>query len=167
MEKICIGTIVNTHGIKGEVRIRSFSDFDEIRYKKGSSVYVGDEEVPLTVRSFRRHKGFSLVAFEGMNSINDVEKYKTRSVYIDASARDPLPEGEFYYSDLEGLSVFDEDNHLIGRCAAVEPTVGAQNNLRIELTEGRQVLIPFVPAFVREVSREKKKMIIHLMEGLI
>lgn len=169
MKELVIGTIINTHGIKGEVKIRSCSDFDEVRYKKGNTVYLKEENslTELKVRSFRVHKGFPLVSFEGLNSINDVEKYRDCDVVIDADERQPLPEGDYYYSDLEGMDVYDEAGSRIGRCSSVEPTLGAQNNLRITLEDGRQVLIPYVPAFIRSVSIDENRIIVNLMEGLI
>ena len=169
MNELCIGTIVNTHGIRGEVKIRSCSDFDEIRYRKGNAVYIrqNGELRELKVRSFRRHKGFSLVAFEGMDSINDVEQFKELDVFVDADERKPLPEGEYYFSDLEGLDVFSEDGNRIGRCISVEPTLGAQNNLRIRTEEKKEFLVPFVPAFVVSVSKESGTITIRMMQGML
>ena len=83
MAYIRIGKVVNTHGLKGELKISSESDFDDIRYKKGNTVYLRTEEgyVPFEVATFRLHKGFPLVSFKDFQDINLVEKFKNCIVY--------------------------------------------------------------------------------------
>lgn len=169
MEYICIGKIVNTHGIRGELKISSYSDFDSVRYKKGNTVLIFHDGayVPVKVVSFRTHKGFSLVAFEGLQDINLVEQYKNDEVFINEKDRQPLRNGEYYRSDLEGLQVIDEEDHPVGVCLQVEETNGAQNNLRIRKSDGSEVLIPYVKSFIREVSLEQRYIRIHVIEGLL
>ena len=84
MEYICIGKIVNTFGIKGELKIQSYSDFDALRYKKGNTVYVRKDGkyLPFRIASFRSHKGFSLVSFAEHQNINLVEQYKECEIFI-------------------------------------------------------------------------------------
>ena len=76
MKYIRIGKMINTHGIKGEAKIYSYSDFDDERYAKGNTVWMkhGDEMIPLTVKTYRVHKGFLLVSFEELKDINPVEQ---------------------------------------------------------------------------------------------
>lgn len=169
MEYICIGRIVNTFGIRGEMKIQSYSDFDEKRYAKGNTVYIlyQDQYLPFVTASFRRHKGFSLVSFADHQDINLVEQYKECEVYIDKDSRQVLKKGEYYRSDLEGLEVFDEEGNRIGKVSAVEDTLGANTFLRVEREEGNDVLIPYVKAFVKEVQMEEGKIIIHMVEGLL
>ena len=105
MEYICIGKIVNTHGIKGELKISSYSDFDRERYQKGNTVYVRFEGnyLPFTVKTYRTHKGHALVSFENHLDINLVEKYKTCEVYISRVDRKPLQNGKYYRDEIIGL----------------------------------------------------------------
>ena len=74
MEYICIGKIVNTFGIKGELKIRSYSDFDAERYKKGSTVYVlkDGSYLPFVTASYREHKGFPLVSFRDLQGLIEI-----------------------------------------------------------------------------------------------
>ena len=111
MEYIEIGKIVNTHGLKGELKIESWSSFDEIRYAKGNTVFlkIDNKYVPFTVATYRNHKGFPLVSFEGLQDINLVEKYKFHIVYIDKDERNELEEDEFYSDELLDLDVLDDD----------------------------------------------------------
>jgi len=169
MEYICIGKIVNTFGIKGELKIQSYSDFDALRYKKGNTVYVRKDGkyLPFRIASFRSHKGFSLVSFAEHQNINLVEQYKECEIFIEESSRTKLPEGEYYRSELEGLSVYTEDHELIGTVKAVEETNGANNYLRIVTADEKEVLVPYVKAFISSVDPEQKQIIIRKVEGLL
>lgn len=169
MELVCIGKIVNTHGIKGEVKIESYSDFDALRYRKGNTVYIlkDGEYLPLKTASFRVHKGFSLVSFEGLGNINDVECYKQCEVWYEREAREPLKKGEYYRSELISLKVIGTAGEEIGTVTDVEETNGAQNNLRVALKEGGTVLIPYVPQFIADVDTEKGILTVQNTEGLL
>ena len=168
MAYIRIGKVVNTHGLKGELKISSESDFDDIRYKKGNTVYLRTEEgyVPFEVATFRLHKGFPLVSFKDFQDINLVEKFKNCIVYIDEKDRQKLPEGEYYRDQLTGLDAEYEDGEPLGKVISVEETVGAQNNLRIQLKDGREILVPNVKAFVVKVDLDEKKIRIRRIGGL-
>ena len=154
MAYICIGKIINTHGIKGEVKIESYSDFDEERYTKGKQVYICVDEkyLPVTVASYRKHKVFPLVSFVDLQNINFVEQYKGCEIYIDEADR---------------LIVVDEEGITLGKIISVEETLGAQNNLRLQLEDAKEVLIPYIPMIVKNVDLEKKVMTIHRMGGLL
>ncbi len=169
MEYIEIGRAVNTHGLKGELKIESWSDFDEIRYEAGNTVYIEyrDEMIPLTVKTYRSHKGFALVSFEGYQDINLVEKFKGCILLVNAEDRPDLEEGEYYFDELIGFKAVDENGSLIGEVISVEETAGAQNNLRVERSDGTTVLIPNVPAFVTEINDETETITIHVIEGLL
>ena len=169
MAYIEIGRAVNTHGLRGELKIESWSDFDDIRYQPGNTIYlVREGEVnAFTVRSYRPHKGFALVAFEELEDINAAEPFKGYTVYVDEMDRHELPEGEYYYDQLIGLLVQDEDGRHIGEVIAVEETNGAQDNLRVKRENNSDALIPNVPAFVKNVDLDVKVITIHVIEGLL
>ncbi len=169
MKYVCIGKIVNTHGIKGELKIQSYSDFDRERYKKGAKVFVlfEGQYLEMTCNGCRIQKGFTYTSFEGMPDINLVEKYKGSEVYIAEEARRKLGKGEYYRSDLLSLEAVDEQGKHIGTIAGVEETNSRQNHLRIVKDDGTEILIPYVPAFIANVSLEEKKVTIRVIEGLL
>ena len=169
MEYIEIGKIVNTHGLKGELKIESWSSFDEIRYAKGNTVFlkIDNKYVPFTVATYRSHKGFPLVSFEGLQDINLVEKYKFHIVYIDKDERDELEDDEFYSDELLDLDVLDDDSNKIGTVIAVEFTNGAQDNLRVRTSGGKEFLVPYVDEFILDVNLDENYIQIHLMDGLL
>lgn len=164
---IHIGRIVNTHGIKGEIKIQSYSDFDAERYQKGNTVYILSENsyIPMQVETFRMHKDMPLVSFQNYQNINLIEKYKNCNVYILEEDRKPLKNG-FYRDQLKDLIVEDENGNVIGRSMFIEETKGAQNNLRIQ-TETQEFLIPFIDEFIKNVDLKEKKIIVHMEEGLL
>jgi 16S rRNA processing protein RimM len=162
MEKILIGKLVNTHGLRGEVKIMSESDFKDERFKKGSKLFLGELEV--TVKSHRTHKNFDLVVFEEFNNINLVEKYKGTEIFVDKSLLSELEEDEFYYHELEGLEAFDGDE-LIGTIVEVRDM--PSSTMLIVKMKTKRVYIPFVDEFIGEVDLEAGTIQINVIEGLL
>ena len=113
-----VGQIVNTHGIKGEVKVKSNSDFTETRFQPGEQLLVkhNNTEIVYTVDSYRIHKGFHMLKFERINNINDIEHLKGDYIYQERDHQDiELGEHEYYYSDIIGCTVFKDDDTPIGR----------------------------------------------------
>lgn len=169
MNYICIGKIVNTHGIKGEVKIQSYSDFDSERYKKGNTVYINYENqyLPFIVKTFRVHKGHSLVSFDEYSNINDVEKYKGHMIYISEEERKPLKNGQYYRNQIIGLNAKDTNGHLLGKVISIEETTGAQNNIRIKTETMEEFLVPYIPEFIQSVDLDNQVIVIAMQEGLL
>lgn len=166
MEFVEIGKILNTFGIKGELKVASNSDFVEERYKKGSLVYVGEQHIPFKVKSLRTHKGFLLVLFEDNEDINLVEKYKNMFIYKSKDDIKPLKDGEYYFSDLRDLDVY-VDNKYVGKVLKVEEGISS-NNLRIlKQEDNKEYLVPFLPVFIKNVDLDNKRIDIVYMEGLL
>lgn len=167
--KIAIGKIINTHGLKGEVKIESWSDFDDIRYRKGKHLVLslGDVQMPVTVRSYRKHKGFPLVSFEELADLTAVEPYRNFEVLMDERDRHELAQGRFYVDEIIGMTVQDESGTLIGTVVSVEKVSEKQNNFRIRREDGKEILIPNVPSFVRSISKDTGMITVHVIEGLL
>ena len=166
MDYVRIGKIINTHGIKGDLKIASYSDFESERFKVGSKVYLGEEYLEMKVKSFRSHQGFLLVCFEGYEDINLVEKFKNFIVYKSKSDIKPLKEGEYYFSDLRDLDVYI-DNQLVGKVLRVEEGL-RNNNLRILKNEDKkEYLVPFLKPFYESVDLENKRIDLVKMDGLL
>ena len=165
MEYILIGKVVNTFGIKGELKVYPYTDFVEDRFKKGTKVYLGEEHLPFVVKSYREHKGMLLVLFEAHEDINLVEKYKEFEIYKAEEDIQPAKDG-YYFRDLKDLNVYVNDE-LIGKVLKVEEGITA-NNLRILKNEDqKEYLVPFLPVFVENVDLLNKRIDIVRMEGLL
>ena len=162
-----VGQIVNTHGIKGEVKVKSNSDFTETRFQPGEVLTVkhNNNEIQLTVTSYRVHKGFHMLKFKDINNINEVEQYKGDFLYQERDHEDiELAENEFYYSDIIGCTVFDDEETPIGRVINIFET-GAND---VWVVKGdKEYLIPYIADVVKVIDIENKTIHITPMEGLL
>ncbi|WP_414046617.1 ribosome maturation factor RimM [Macrococcus equi] len=164
--KVNVGKIVNMHGVKGEVKILSASDFAEERFQPGKTLLIPfkEETIELVIKSYRVHKNFHMVAFEGINNINDVEQYKGLDVFQEVDTTElPLEENEYYYSDIIGCEVYN-DGQSIGKVTEIFET-GA-NDVWVVKGE-KEHLIPYIEDVVKEIDIDNKKIVIEAMEGLL
>lgn len=171
MDKLIVGKIVNTHGIKGEVRVISSTDFPEKRYKTGSSLIIqhdhSSEEINVIVAGHRSHKQFDLLKFEGFDSINDVEQFKGATLYVAKEELDDLDEHEYYYYEIIGCDVLTEEGEKLGTVKEIFQT-GANDVWVVRRHGGgKDILIPYIEDVVKEIDVENKEIRIHLMEGLV
>ncbi|WP_042471870.1 ribosome maturation factor RimM [Bacillus ndiopicus] len=171
MEWFNVGRIVNTHGIRGEVRVISTTDFEDTRFAIGSklAVFKKDEKRPIwvIVESARRHKNFILLTFEGMNNINLVEPFKEGLLKVtkDQLADDELEENEYYYFEIKDCEVFSEEGEKIGVITDILET-GANDVWEVKGPK-KTHYIPYIEDVVKEIDVDNKKIIIHVMEGLL
>lgn len=165
-----VGKLVNTQGVRGEVRIISETDFPEERYRKGQVLYLFHPSFPqpklLTVASSRSHKNFYILSFEGITSINEVEKFKGGVLKVGAEDRGELDEGEFYFQDIIGCEVFTDEGERLGVVKEIlQP--GANDVWVVKPDKGRDILLPYIEPVVREINVADKRITVHLLPGLI
>lgn len=164
-----VGKIVNTHGLRGEVRVLSSTDFPEERFVKGEKVtaFMPDkkEQVTFTIKVARQHKQFYLLTFEGYEDINLVEKYKGADLKISEDQLFELDENEFYYYEIIGCKVFKDEGTLIGTVIEIL-TPGANDVWVVKTPQNKEVLIPYIESVVKIINIEEKKIVIEEMEGL-
>lgn len=156
-----VGKIINTHGIKGDLKIDSYSNLD--RFKKGNYIYIGEEKEKFEIFTNRTSKGFEYISLKGYLDINLVLKYKGKLVYIDETQLGDLEEDEYFYHDLIGLEVYNEDNLYRGIVVGIRE-LPQGDLLEVEKKDSKIALIPFRKEFVLDVN---EKIIIHEIEGLI
>ncbi|KAA8370614.1 ribosome maturation factor RimM [Leuconostoc carnosum] len=163
-----VGTIVNTHGIRGEVKIMAITDFPEKRFKKGVELQIETKQglVPMTVQSSRLHKNMWLVLFEGITNINEIEKYKTDDIYVASDERQELEDDEYYYDEIIDSRVVDLTGNVIGIVSEIM-TTGA-NDVWVVKREGQpDALIPMIDDVVKSVDVDNKLITIDALEGLL
>ncbi|MBR7879972.1 MULTISPECIES: ribosome maturation factor RimM [Bacillus amyloliquefaciens group] len=165
-----VGKIVNTHGIKGEVRVISKTDFAEERYKPGNTLYLfaegAAEPIKVTVSAHRLHKQFHLLQFKEMPSLNEVEHLRNMVIKVPEEDLGELKEDEFYFHEIIGCEVVSEDGELIGTVKEIL-TPGA-NDVWVVARKGKKdALIPYIASVVKDININEKKIKIHVMEGLI
>ena len=152
-----VGTIVNTHGIKGEVKIKSETNLD--RFEKGNTLYLkkGSEYLTIKIDSHRIHKGMDLITFNGIKDINDVLDYKGCNLYTIHEDDDKI-----YYEDLIGKNIM-VDGAIIGKVSDLREV---PQGIILECLVGEKVrFIPYVDEFIKEVNDEA--IVVTPIEGLL
>lgn len=166
MELITIGVITNTHGLKGTLKVKSFTDFKDERYKKGNTLYIAfkNELIPVTVSSFKTVKTVEHIDFKEFTNINQVEKYKGSELQMDATNKHELEEDEFYFDELIGMEVHTTET--IGKVVEVRE-VPQGEILVIDTGAKKKVLVPFNKIFVGTISKKEQKIQLLEWEGLL
>ena len=163
MKYIIIGKIVNTHGIKGELRLLSSFKYKEKVFKKDMKIYIGKKKEEETIVSYRKHKSFDMICLKGYSNINEVLKYK--GLYAFINKEDLVLElDEYLDEDLIDLEVFINND----KKGIVTNIVRYPNNSLIEVTNnGKLYLIPNNKNIIESIDLNNKKIIIKDIKGLI
>lgn len=160
------GKIINTHGLRGEVKVVTWTDYPEV-FEEIEFLYVhkktGDER--LDIKNIKYQKNNIIVKFEQIKDIDEAEKYKNMVLYVDREQLPPLPDGMNYIVDLIGLEVYNEDNEKIGVIADVFNT-GANDIYDVKREGKKNLLLPVIDECVKEVDIENGRVIVNVMEGL-
>ena len=157
MNLIYIGKLVNTHGLKGEVRIISDFKFKDVVFKKNNNIYVNDNKY--TVNSYRKHKMFDMITLEGINNIDDALNLKGNNIYVDKS------EYEFngyLDEDLIGLDVYDNDTYK-GKIIDIYKT---NTNDLLVIEGNKRHMVPNIGEFIDKVDLENNRIYINYIKGL-
>lgn len=164
-----VGKVVNTQGLKGEVRVISSTDFADERYKKGATLYLfrdNSEPITLKVASHRVHKNFNMLTFEGYNRIEEVEPFKGGTLKVSESQLEDLSDHEFYYHEIIGLSVVSDAGEKLGTIKEILP-LGANDVWVVSRPGQKDLLVPYIASVVEKVSLEEQQVIIHVLEGMM
>ena len=166
MEKqLQVGVISSTHGVRGEVKVFPTTD-DVTRFRQLKKVYLdtGREMLPLEIQNVKFFKQFAILKFKGIDNINDIEKYRGKSLMIDREDAVDLDEDEYFIADMIGMKVYTEDGSEFGTLKDVMET-GANDVYIIDSLEHGEVLIPAIRECILDVDMDEERMTIHLMEG--
>lgn len=166
-EKLEIGQIVNTFGIKGEIKISPFTD-DIRRFDDLEDVYVRTKkETKLyKVENVKYHKNMVLMKLEGINTLEQAEMLRNAFLEVDREHAVPLKEGTYFIADLIGLDVYTDEEKLLGKVEDIYNT-GANDIYVVKDELGKQILLPGTKEVIKRVDLEKEKIIVHLIPGLI
>ncbi|WP_235615657.1 ribosome maturation factor RimM [Brevibacillus reuszeri] len=164
-----VGRLVNTHGLRGEVRVTPTTDFPDQRFRKGNELLLFHptlaEPLKLKIATRRAHKGFEILSFHGYSNINDIEKYKGGELKIPEEALMELEEDEFYIHQLVGCLVVTDEGEELGKITDVMQP-GA-NDVWVVKGKRGEILLPYIDECIKEVDIENKRVVCHLMEGLL
>lgn len=159
MEYVCIGKLVNTHGIKGEVKLLSNFEYKDKAFVVGMNFYIGEDKEKVTVNSYRHHKVFDMVTFKEYNYINDVLKFKNKLVYV-LKPDLALDNNSILDRDYIGMNAYYE-GVLVGKVKDIIDN----NGYKLMLIGTK--FVPFNKEFISSVSVTKNELILKNMEGLL
>lgn len=169
VEYLEVGKIVNTQGIKGEVRVLSQTDSPQERYKKGAKLMVfikGKDPIELTITNHRKHKNFDLLTFEGYPTINEVEPLRDGILMVPKAELSELNEDEYYYYEIIGLEVYKESGEKLGEVKEIL-SPGANDVWVVQRQDKPDALIPFISSVVKNIDLEQQKAYVEIPEGLL
>lgn len=167
---LSVGKIVNTHGIRGELKVISNTDFPEVRFAPKSRLMMvhpeTGEQIEVTVASARPNKGMFIVRFADFDNINEVEKYKGFEIKVSKEESVELPDNEYYFYEIIGCRVMNEEGEELG---VVEEILrpGANDVWVVKMPSRKQLLLPVIDEVVLDVDVQAKIVKVHLMEGLL
>ena len=161
MQRLEIGQIVNTFGIKGLVKVKPFTD-DITRFDNLKNVYIKEKQYE--IESVKYHKDMVLLKFKDIDKIEDAENL--RNCYLEINREDGnLEEGAYYIVDLLGLEVITDTGKLLGKLDDIYNT--GSNDIYVVKDElGKQILLPAIKDVIKEIDIENKHIIVHLIKGL-
>ena len=173
-----VGVITTTHGLRGEVKVFPTTD-DAGRFKKLKNVWLdtGKEQMKLEISQVRFFKNLVILKFKGIDDINDVEKYKGKSLFVTREDAVKCEKDEYFIADLIGIEVVTEDGDTLGEIKDVLRT-GANDVYVVKVSEEspfapkvtdkrKELLLPAIRECILDVDMESGRMTVHLMAGLL
>lgn len=160
MNYIYIGDIVNTHGLKGELRIISDFKYKDKVFKPEFKLYVGRQKEELEIKTYRQHKNYDMVTLVDVNGIEEAIAYKGDSVYIN---RDDIDIDGYFDEDLIGLKAYT-DNEYLGYITDI--LKNKANDILVINSDNKRFLVPNLPEFIINVNLVDKRIDINNIKGL-
>ena len=168
MEKYLeIGQIVNTFGIKGQVKVKPFTD-DIKKFEKLKEIYIEKKnELKLfQIEKVNYSKNMVILKLKGIETPEEAEKLRNSYIKIDRKNAKKLPEGTYYIADLIGLDVYTDENKLLGKLDYIY-NAGSSDIYVVKDEQGKEILLPAIKDVLKQVDLKNGKIIVHIIEGLI
>jgi len=162
-----VGVITSTHGVKGEVKVYPTTE-DPQRFRQLQQVILdtGKELIPLDIEGVKFFKQMVILKFKGIDNINDVQKYRNMDLLVTRENAIKLEEGEYFIYDLINCEVFTDTGERLGILTEVM-TNAANDVYVVKMDNGKEVLLPAIDECILNIDVENKKVIVHLMKGLL
>lgn len=162
-----VGVISSTHGIKGEVKVFPTTD-DPNRFKLLKEVHLdtGKETLTLEIEGVKFFKQMVILKFKGIDNINDIEKYRGKDLLITRDNAVKLEKDEYFIYDLIGSEVITDEGNRLGELTEILAT-GANDVYVVRMENGKDVLLPSIKQCILDIDTENKKILVHVMKGLL
>ena len=166
VERFQVGVISSAHGVKGEAKVYPTTD-DPARFRKLKQIILdtGKGEQILEIEGVKIFKQFVIVKFKGIDDRNEIEKLRTRALYVTRKQAVKCSKDEYFIADLIDMTVLEEDGSTLGTLVDVMQT-GANDVYVIKTTDGQEILLPAIKECILSVDIEQAQMVVHVMEGL-
>lgn len=167
-QMIMVGEITGAHGIKGQVKVESLTDYPETRFAPGAELYLEAERRTVKVLSASQHKGLYLLSLEGVDDRDAAQKLLHTYLSVSQDELPELPEGEYYHFQLVGLAVYEGET-LLGELTEVMQT-GANDVYVIKCVPGSkqtEILLPALKSCILGVDLGAGRMDVRIPEGLL
>lgn len=162
-----VGVITSAHGIKGEVKVFPTTD-DAKRFKELKEVILdtGKEQIPMEIEHVKFFKNMVILKFRGYDNINEIERYKSKDLLITRDQAVDLKPGEYFITDLIGLTVVTDQGEELGTLKDVLET-GANDVYVVSMKGGKELMLPAIGDCILNVDLEQGRMEVHVLEGLM
>ena len=162
---MAVGKVRRPHGVAGDVLVEVYTDFPE-HLQPGSVVYAGEDAIPLTISRHRIHNDGVLLGFEGFSTPEQVGRFRNQTLSIETAEASELPDGEYFFHELLGMQVVDENGETLGEVTEIIET-GANDVYVVTNSAGDELLLPAIAEVVLNVDLALKTMKVHLLPGLV
>ena len=161
-----LGQIVNVKGLKGEVKVNSFTD-DNTKFERIPNVFLKQKGnlKEYSIEKVGYSKNQVIIKFKGVNTVEEAETLRNAYIVVDREIFGELPEGVYYIADLIGLDVFTESNEYLGKVDDIFST-GSNDVYVVKDELGKQKLLPGIDEVIKQIDLESGKIIVNLIEGL-
>ena len=162
------GQIVNTFGIKGMVKVKPFTENTKKRFDNLKKVYIKNknEKKEYEIEEVKYHKQMVLIKFKGIENPEQANILRNSYLVIDRENEKPLEEGTYYIVDMIGLEVYTEEGEKIGNLEDVFNS-GSSDIYVVKDELGKQILLPAIEEVIKKIDMKERKMIVHLIPGLM
>ncbi len=163
-----IGQIVNTFGIKGMVKVKPFTDDIKKRFDNLKKVYIQNknERKEYVIEEVKYHKEMVLIKFKGIENPEDANLLRNYYLVVDRDKEEPLEKGTYYIVDMIGLDVYTDDGKKLGILDDIFNS-GSSDIYVVKNELGKQILLPAIEDVIKKIDMEERKMIVHLIPGLM
>ena len=161
-----LGQIVNVKGLKGEVKVNSFTD-DNTKFERIQKVFIKQKSnlTGYEIEKVTYNKNQVIIKFKEIDTIEEAEKLRNSYIVVDREIFGELPEGVYYIADLIGLDVYTEANEYLGKVDDIFST-GSNDVYVVKDELGKQILLPGIDDVIKKIDLESSKIIVNLIEGL-
>lgn len=161
-----LGQIVNVRGLKGEVKVNSFTE-DSTKFERIPKVLIKQKntEKEYEIEKVSYSKNQVIIKFKGIDTIDDAEKLRNSYILVDRDDLEALPDGVYYLADLIGLDVYTEENEYLGKVDDIFST-GSNDVYVVKSDDGKEKLLPGIDEVIKKIEMDSKKIIVNLIKGL-